>query len=227
MLDTLERIETPEGVELNLRPAGPFPRLLAWLIDSLLKTAIIVIALIVLSSLGNFFVGVLLLMLFVMLWGYNVLFEVFNEGATPGKMALRLQVLYASGAPVGWSGSILRNFLRVVDFLPGMYAIGLATSISNARFQRLGDIAAGTVVAYRDPQGQETRSDEDRGATPLRLPLSREEQRAVIQFNERADQLSHERCAELASILAPLTGLSGDDAVERLRSHANWLGGRT
>lgn len=227
MLDTMEKIETPEGVELNLRPAGPFPRLLAWLIDSMLKTAIIVIAIIIIASLGTFFEGITLLIIFVLLWGYNVLFEVFNAGATPGKLALRLQVLYNNGAPVDWSGSILRNFLRVVDFLPGLYAIGLATSLTNARFQRLGDIAAGTVVAYRDSEWQPATRDKDRLSTPLRLPLSRDEQRAVMQFGERADLLSQERCAELANILTPLTGLQGEDAVERLRAHANWLSGRT
>ncbi len=226
MLDTLQKIETPEGVELNLRPAGPFPRLLAWLIDSLLKTAIFVIVAIVLTSLGNFFTGIAFIVLFFLLWGYNVVFEVLNKGATPGKLALRLQVVYANGAPVGWPGSILRNFLRVVDFLPGLYALGLAASLSNSRFQRFGDIAAGTVVAYRDSDNEPVR-DEREHSRPLRLPLSRDEQRAVMQIGERADQLSQERCVELASILKPLTGLEGEDAVQRLRAHANWLGGRS
>lgn len=227
MLDTLQKIETPEGVELNLRPAGPFPRLLAWLIDSLVKTAIFVVVAIVLASVGSFFTGILFIVLFFLLWGYNVVFEVLNNGATPGKLALRLQVVYDNGAPVGWPGSILRNFLRVVDFLPGLYALGLAACLTNARFQRFGDTAAGTVVAYRDSDVQPVARAQAPLAKPLRVPLSRDEQRAVMQFGERADQLSQERCVELAAILRPLTGLDGENAVDRLRAHANWLGGRS
>lgn len=226
MLDTLEKIETPEGVELSLRPAGPFARLLAWLIDGLLKTVILVVVLIAIASLGSFFEGLTLLIVFLLIWGYNVVFEVLNNGATPGKLALRLQVVHDNGAPVGWSGSVLRNFLRVVDFLPGMYAVGLTTCLTNSRFQRLGDIAAGTVVAYRDEQWQPAASKDEQKSIPIRVPLSRDEERAVMQFGERADQLSGERCIELASILSPLTGLDGEDAVARLRAHANWLEGR-
>lgn len=229
MLDTLENIQTPEGVLLSLRPAGPFPRLVAWLIDGLIKLVMILLTLWLLHALGAFFTGLWLLLTFVLLWGYNVLFEVLNNGATPGKIALNLQVVYTNGAPVSWSGSILRNFLRVVDALPNLYALGLLVTLVNPRFQRLGDIAAGTVVAYREgtavmplPAAPATLS-----AQPLRVPLSRDEQRAVMQFGERAGELSRERLVELAALLKPVTQLDDSEAVERLSAHASWLSGRT
>lgn len=227
MLDTLEKIETPEGVELSLRPAGLYSRTLAWLIDFLIKAAAFFVMTLVWSSFGDFLWGVFLLFMFFLLWFYNVFFEVLNDGQTPGKRALNLQVVRANGAPVGWSGSILRNFLRLVDFLPNLYALGAAVCLGNRRFQRLGDMAADTVVSYRDAGVERAAPGAAIDGTPLRVALSRDERRAILQFAERAPLLSKERCIELADILAPLTGVEGEPGVDRLIAHANWLSGRS
>lgn len=227
MLDTLEKIETPEGVELSLRPAGLYSRTLAWLIDLLIKAAVFFAITVVWGLFGAFLWGVVLLILFFLLWLYNVVFEVLNDGATPGKRALNLQVVYANGAPVSWSGSILRNFLRFVDFLPNLYALGAVLCLGNRRFARLGDMAANTVVTYRSAGLPLTTPASAPHSKPLRITLSRDEQRAVIQFAERVPLLSADRAIELANVLEPLVGARGEEAVERLLAHANWLSGRT
>jgi uncharacterized RDD family membrane protein YckC len=226
MLDTLELIETPEGVDLSVRPAGVYVRVVAKIIDTLVEVFLLALLSVLYVRLDNAAAGLILIAAFVLLWLYNVIFEVYVGGATPGKKVMGLHVVYTNGAPVSLSGSVLRNFLRVVDVLPSLYALGLALALGNARFQRLGDMAAGTVVAYREGAAHDQVIRTGDGNMPLRVALSRDEHQAVGQFAERAESLSRERRAELANLLSPVTGLSGEDAVAALRAHANWLRGR-
>ncbi|MFK8014816.1 MAG: RDD family protein [Gammaproteobacteria bacterium] len=225
MLDTLEHIETPEGVSLSVRPAGPYSRILARLVDFLIELIAGIALIILYVNLGKAFLGLFFIAGFILMWLYNVLFEVYGKGATPGKRVLGLHVVYTNGAPVSLSGSILRNFLRVVDVLPTLYALGVSIIFGNSRFQRLGDMAAGTVVAYRHGLSHQVVQPVGNDSAPLRLALSSTEHKAIAQFVERNATLSNERCEELADLLAPITGLHGDDAINALRAHANWLSG--
>ena len=122
--------------------------------------------------------------------------------------------------------------MRFVDFLPMFYATGYLTMLLNADGKRLGDLAAGTVVAHLDSANkngwrQET-TGQDVGAEPPPAPLLVEEQKALIEYGRRAGQLTDERAAELAEIAAPLTGnLPPARAREHLMRIANFLlGGR-
>ncbi len=224
MLDTLHPVQTPEGVDLNLRVAGPVPRALAWLVDSLIRGGLLMLAAGALAMLGAFGVGLSLITSFLLWWFFPVAFEVWGRGATPGKRLLGLEVLHEDGTPVGWSASVLRNLLRVVDFLPFLYVVGLAAMLVDSSFRRLGDLAAGTIVVYaervRAPIGEIPL------AAPLAppIPLALDEQRAVIAFAERAAFLTPARVAELASIPEPLT--RGDDDAGRLVQIAAWLLGK-
>jgi uncharacterized RDD family membrane protein YckC len=225
LLDTTFDIATPEGVELRLPVAGLASRSLAWLIDAMIKFAAIVILSIVLELLGGFGAGVVLIGAFCMLWLYNVLFEVFNHGATPGKRALGLRVMNVNGTPVGWSGSMIRNLLRFVDTLPGSYAFGCISVLLSRKFQRLGDLAAGTVVVFQ-PKRVHRAGVNEAEPLPVRIPLSLDEQQAIVSSGERAAGLNSERAEELAALLEPVLG-EADSAT--LRGQANWLvgGGRT
>ena len=149
LLDTAYNIGTPEGVELRLPVAGLASRSLAWLIDAFIKFAILMVLSIILQTAGDLGAGVMLIVMFVSLWFYNVLFEVFNHGATPGKKATGLRVMNANGTPVGWTGSLIRNLIRFVDTLPGCYAFGCISVLVSRQFQRLGDLAAGTIGCAR------------------------------------------------------------------------------
>ncbi len=91
---------------------------------------------------------------FLLNWGYFTLFEAFWGGRTPGKRVARIRVIQQSGRPIGLFESMARNFIRYVDQIPFFYAVGVIAMFSTRQHQRLGDLAAGTLVV-RDRE-QET-----------------------------------------------------------------------
>ncbi len=225
-LDTLHHLETPEGIELNLRVAGLVARALAWGVDGLIRYGALWGLLMVLMLLGEGGFGLWLIALFLTEWLYPALFEVYAGGATPGKKALGLKVIHTNGTPVDWPAALIRNLLRAVDFLPLFYGFGLVALLSNRNFQRLGDLAAGTLVIYRDlpnsaphwPPGP---------VLPPPFPLNPADQQLLIDFAERSATLNPDRQAELADVLAGHTGRYGVAGVERLRAYARWLTGES
>lgn len=225
MLDTRRALETPEGVELELRVAGPAVRGLAWAIDAAIRAGGYLALSMLLPFFGRFGFGLLLIAFFLVEWFYPVLFEVYRQGATPGKRSLGIQAIHEDGTPIGWSASLIRNLLRSVDFLPMFYGFGLASMLLNGDFKRLGDLAAGSLVVYSE---RPTPAPELPAAIPESppQPLTTAEQRAIIQFAERAPALTPQRGEELADILEPLTGARGEQAVRRLFQYANWMVGR-
>lgn len=224
MLDTSRHIGTPEGIELTLRLAGPVPRALAWLIDFAIRVGALLVFAIVVGPFGNLGQAAFLLAWFLLEWLFPAWCEAQWNGQTPGKMALGIAVLNDDGTPVRWPAALARNLLRAVDFLPFFYGFGLATMLINRDFKRLGDLAANTLVAYREaaPRGSAVPP-----AEPLAppLPLTVAEQRAVLEFAERAPGLTSERAEELAELAQPLVG-AGVDAARRLVRMANFLVGR-
>jgi uncharacterized RDD family membrane protein YckC len=225
MLDTTRAIETPEGVTLDLAPAGPVIRAQAWLWDFLLRLVLYIVLGIACAFLGKMGLGVFSILLFVTEWFYPVLFEVLGGGRTPGKRVAGLRVLMDDGAPVSWSASLARNFLLSADFLPLFYGFGLLSMLLNRDFKRLGDLAAGTVVVHAEPPPPPRRLP--RGE--IDLPLARltlDEQRAVVAFAERVPTFSPQRAEELAALAAPLTGEAGAAGVNRLLAFARGLLGR-
>ncbi len=225
MLDTHRSIETPEGVELGLRVAGPVPRALALGLDVAIRIAAYTLLAMPLALLGGAGMGLWLIVLFCGEWLYPVFFEVLRDGSTPGKRRLGLQVLHDDGTPIAWSASMIRNLLRFVDFLPAVYAFGLTTMLFHRDFKRLGDLAAGTLVVHRDDAGARSRVPKAE-ALPPAVPLGLDEQRAILEFAERRPSWTRERAAELAGLARPLTGKPGLDGAEALTGIANWLVGR-
>jgi len=225
LIDTVRRFETPEGVALDIRVAGPLVRSLAWTIDVGVRFAIYTAAATVLGILGQAGAGLLSILVFVTEWFYPVLFELLWAGQTPGKRAMGIAVVHDNGTPVGLAASVIRNLLRFADFLPAAYAFGLATMLVHKDFKRLGDMAAGTLVVYREPPLPAAEPPLSQ-ATPLTQALGVEEQRALIDFARRRATWTDDRAAELADILGPLTRDSGATGVRRLLGHASWLLGR-
>ncbi len=224
LLDTRLRVETPEGVDLLLSPAGPLARSRAFAVDLVLRGALSLGVLLVLGRLGELGIGLGLILLFLLNWWYMVLFEVFNQGRSPGKQLLGLRVVHEDGTPVGWGAALLRNLLRFVDMLPLGYCCGLLASLANPRFQRLGDLAAGTLVIHQPRPLQPPVLEP---VAPLAAPfaLSAEEQRSLLDFDERQRSLSPARRDELAGLLAPLLGVPADEAAVRLQRIAAGLRG--
>jgi len=147
--DTLT-IRTPEGIEFALPLAGPISRMLALVIDTGVVITIGKIAEQLLAPLG--FLGkdiseaVKILAYFVISLAYMALAEWLWRGQTVGKRLLRLRVVDAGGLKLEPSQVIVRNLLRFLDALPAVYLVGGVACLINSRRQRVGDIAAGTVV---------------------------------------------------------------------------------
>lgn len=152
MLRSELHIRTPEGVLFSYRLAGPFTRGLAWLVD----IAIIVVIQYGLGKLASVIQianediagGFMAVMFLVLTLGYGAAFEWLWRGQTPGKRLLRLRVMDVNGLRLGFHQVLLRNLLRALDFAPGLYLIGGVACVLTRHAQRLGDLAAGTVVVY-------------------------------------------------------------------------------
>lgn len=225
-LDTARNRATPEGVNLSLRVAGAPARFAAWFVDVILIFVVIFLLQMVLTILGALGSGLILICMFAIFWFYGVFFEMLMDGMTPGKKILGLQVVHDDGTPVTWTGSLLRNFLRFADFLPAAYGAGLVALFLSPDCQRLGDMAAGTLVVYRDDDKKQGGLAPGRPTAPP-VALSRSEQRALVDYAARISTWGPERSEELASLVRPLTRAENDaQGVERLVGMAHYVLGR-
>jgi len=150
-------IATPERVAFEYEIAGIGSRFLAQLVDGLILTAIGVVILIAAIAIGVIFnsgqVALLfgLILGFILFAGYFLISEAVLSGQTLGKRVARLRVVGDQGQPITLGQSTTRNLIRIVDFLPVLYGVGIITLFINGRGKRLGDFAAGTLVV-RDRQ---------------------------------------------------------------------------
>lgn len=223
-LDTLRHVATPEGCEITLRVAGPVARAGAWLIDLAIRIAAWIGIVTVSSYLDAFGEGLFYVSVFLLEWFYPILFEVLWHGKTPGKNVFGLVVVHDDGTPVKWNASFIRNTLRFADFFPAMYATGFVATLLNRDGKRLGDLVAGTVVTYIEKEKRTVAPADQEGAEPPPFPLTVDEQRALIEFRNRARSLTRERASELALAAEPLTaGLTPEAARSRLIRIANYL----
>jgi uncharacterized RDD family membrane protein YckC len=157
MVDDRYYVETPEVVAIAYDVAGLGSRCAAATVDTLLIAVLqaglgaAVLALATTTSafaegLSNLVLALWALLGFLLLWGYYLLFELIWSGQSPGKRLVGLRVIREGGRPIDFSASALRNLVRVVDFLPFGYGLGVLTAFADRRARRLGDFAAGTLV---------------------------------------------------------------------------------
>ena len=145
--------------------AGPVVRASAWAIDTLIRFGLFIVVAIVFSLLGGVGTALMLISIFLIEWFYPVVFEIHN-GATPGKRAMDIKVIQDTGIPVTPAASVIRNFLRIADFFPFLYANGLIAMMCNRQFKRLGDLAAGTLVVYQDEKRDRPQPQSDKVEKP-------------------------------------------------------------
>jgi uncharacterized RDD family membrane protein YckC len=151
-------IETPEQMSLDLPMAGIGSRFLAMAVDTLIQFGVGLVALIVVGFLGVFgalagiqqnsvwVVAAFVIVVFLLMYGYFAFFEIIWNGQTPGKRIAGIRVVKESGRPLTAAETIGRNLLRIVDQLPGFYAIGVLVALLNAQNKRIGDFIAGSIV---------------------------------------------------------------------------------
>jgi uncharacterized RDD family membrane protein YckC len=171
-LDTTIAVVTPENIAFEYQLAGPFRRLPAYLIDVATRWAVILLVVFTLMmigllsnvlSMGSFLVATGLVVYFLISWFYGTFFETYFNGRTVGKWACGLRVICVDGRPIDGTRAVIRNLVRVADVAPfaalssfvdqaspifwiptGM--VGFVSVICTKRMQRLGDLAAGTMV---------------------------------------------------------------------------------
>jgi uncharacterized RDD family membrane protein YckC len=209
-------ISTPEGVDLELRLAGLGSRFTAALVDIVIRVVLLIAVALLLRQEGVF-VGepvtgiegaAFVILFFLIVFGYDVFFETLASGRTPGKRWSGLRVVLAEGRPIGFLASAVRNVVRLIDFLPAGYAIGCVSILVSAKNQRLGDIAAGTlVIRDRIPAPPPAWPPRASAAMPEALAwdvsaITAEELGAVRRFLERRFDLTPEARAQLGSTLA-------------------------
>jgi uncharacterized RDD family membrane protein YckC len=248
-------IETPEQIALEFALAGVGSRFLALAIDTLIQLSIGIGLLLtalgavwilatrgslrssgggigsVSAGLSVWVLATLVLLLFLVWYGYFAIFEIAWRGQTPGKRVIGLRVIGSSGRPMTATQAILRNLLRIVDQLPGLYAVGIISVLLTSRNQRLGDLAASTVVVHERPsEGQHAVPNDDddddnrthvRDRDPLSASRLTDQEIAVIErFFERRDDLDldvRERTAqEIANRVRQRLGLAPGEHDENL-----------
>lgn len=155
MLDNNLNVHTPEQVRLKLRLAGIGSRAVAQVID--LSILAVVYALFtvgevmwqwlnVFSRATSYLVGAAVVISFLIFWGYFIALETALSGQTVGKRAMKIRVVGRDGRPLSFYAAAIRNLLRLVDFLPIGYLVGMIATVIDGQERRLGDLAAGTVV---------------------------------------------------------------------------------
>lgn len=231
-------IDTPEQVQLRFPLAGLGSRFLALLVDLAIQFAANILLVILVAvalaataktgalnhmsnAAGKWFVAGIILVYFLLFWGYFSLFEAFSNGQTPGKRVLKIRVIKDSGRQITFFEALARNLLRVVDALPGVYLVGVLSILFTKQNKRLGDLVADTLVIHErvDEFGgyiaspSVFSSPQALAASPSGIPADRiallgnDDLRLIDNYLSRAFALPIETRGTLASRL--LDGLCG------------------
>jgi uncharacterized RDD family membrane protein YckC len=219
-------IETPEQTALEFSLAGVGSRCLALMLDLLIQFGVNLVLWIIwmivanfvpsggawLSELGIWAEAILGLAAFTVYFGYFAIFESIWNGQTPGKRVAHLRVIQESGRPLLVWQAIVRNLMRVVDWLPFLYGVGLLSALVSKQNRRLGDFVAGTVVVHERPLEKISvgwANAQAAAATALPLGAARlgvEEVRLIEAFLDRRDALDYEVRRRMASQIALRVG---------------------
>ena len=228
-LDTVVAVETPEGILIELRPAGLVVRSYAFAIDWGIRLSVLYLVAMLTVFIGGIGMALWLILLFACEWLYPIAFEMSASGATPGKRVFNLKVTMDNGLPVTPAAAITRNLLRVADFLPFGFGFAIASMLMRSDYKRLGDIAAATMVVHQPRPAARP----DLANVPPVSPstsLAPRTQAALIALAARAPQLTEERLDELAAIAAPVSGddprRAGSRLTRRVLGVAQWAMGK-
>lgn len=199
------KIQTPEGVEFSLPLAGPVTRCAAWAFDLVVIVALFQMISTLMRVLswvsGDMSMALMVALQFIVMIGYGIFLEWFWRGQTIGKRVMRLQVIDERGLTLKLNQIILRNLFRVLDSLPMFYMVGGLACLFSVRAQRLGDLAAGTLVVRRleiaEPEMEELLGSEvnsfreyPRLETRLRQRVTPDEVRLAVDAVLRRNELT-------------------------------------
>lgn len=223
-LDTVVSAETPEGIVIELRPAGLTARFYAYMVDMLIRGMALSVIVGFTGPMGGVGLAIVLICAFAFEWLYPVFFELSSWAATPGKRMFGLKTVMDNGLPITPAASFARNLLRVADFLPLAYGFAVISMLTRRDFKRLGDIAAATLVVHQPKAIPNMALSNVEPLAPA-LPLAIRDQTALIALAARAGGLTTDRLDELAAIAAPAAGATqpGPATTRRVLGVARWL----
>jgi uncharacterized RDD family membrane protein YckC len=198
------KVSTPDHIEFEYQLAGIGSRFAAVALDHLFQFLVWLAIFIIYV---NFFAeavveasAILTVAIFLLIFAYFLLFEWLGGGQTPGKKIMGLRVMYEDGRPIDFGSSAIRNILRLADFLPVAYGLGVTVMFVSPKSQRLGDLAGGTIVVIERPI-RRTTGQPSRPTVPepqqTGFGLTREDREAAIRFLERRAELDHQLRREL------------------------------
>jgi uncharacterized RDD family membrane protein YckC len=231
-------LETPEKIRFDYRIAQTGTRIGAYIIDTVLQAVVILLVFLLLILIGVLEGGLFsdgyagqfqllaaaffYLLLFFFQWGYFTFFEMFKNGQSPGKKAMRISVVRSNGEPLEAAVIVLRNLLRAVDGFPVFNILGGFVSILDKKSRRLGDMIADTVVVHevrfdlQEPAFKTVTGIKSGEKSTVRLmtKLNEEELYVIRRFLSDRHLLSRERgevlAAKLAANVKKRLGISGD-----------------
>lgn len=215
-------VRTPESIAFSYELAGLGSRFLALVLDMLLQIGVLIALVFGLSLAvsrivpaknalppdlekiaGAVAIAIVVTVVFMLFFGYFIVFETFWNGQTPGKRALGIRVVRDGGYPADFGAALVRNLIRVGEMAFGFYALSAVSMLVSQENKRLGDIAAGTIVVRdaRLAMPKRLTAEAEPRYEPTRY-LSGEERALIRRFLERRQALSRERRRELAAQLA-------------------------
>lgn len=225
---------TPEHVEVTFELAGVGSRFLAALLDTIIQVLAILLVVLVtwavgghlptdIQGLNSWLIALVVLLVFAMWSGYFLYFEARWNGQTPGKRMAGVRVIRDTGHPLDFRSALLRNVMRAVDLLPGIYAVGFVAAFLSQQYRRLGDHVAGTLVVKTAAKPRPARAPRSIApappdaapvapeAPPSLLPpeamahlgtLTRDDYRTIRHFLDRRRDLEDRVAASLATRIA-------------------------
>ena len=227
-------IETPEQTSLEFPLAGVGSRCMALLLDTLIQIIITLVLILVMALLrylspgsasglglgGLWAQAIIYFAVFLLYYGYFAIFESVWNGQTPGKRVAHLRVIQESGRPLQVWQAFARNLMRIIDSIPGCYAVGMTSMLVSKQNRRLGDFVAGTVVIHERPLTKISvgwASDAPSATSGPTLGASRltlEEVRLIEAFLERRNSLAEDvrfrMARQIASRIANQLGMGED-----------------
>ena len=231
-IDSQVEVITPENIAFQYTVAGPFRRFPAFVLDLMIRLAVATGVLILVMCLGAFTPGTagvavagFMILLFLLEWFYGGVLETLMNGQTPGKWVMGIRVLTTDGQPINGIQAVMRNIFRTLDMSPMLslevlgvpqaaylfptFAFALVTMALNRRYQRLGDIVAGTMVVIEERHWltgvvklADPRIMELAGHIPADFHISRTLARALAAYVDRREVFSMARRREVARHLA-------------------------
>lgn len=228
-------IETPEHVQFSYELAGLGSRFLALVLDTLIQGAGLLVVLILLGAANQLLnwtlpdlgqaaglpitMGIVVFSMTLLILAYFIVFELIWNGQTPGKRIGGMRVIRAGGGSIGFAASAIRNILRLVDSLPIFYLTGGTFAFFTRASQRIGDLAAGTIVVKErlweypgEDEAAELGEEPDdlaeagdpavRRARGYVSSLTSEQIETVRRFIERRSELSADMRSQLATRIA-------------------------